>query len=429
MTDKYPPINAKFPHFLHGGDYNPDQWIATPEVWDEDIRLMKLSHCNTMTVGIFSWSMLEPVEGRFTFDWLDTVMDKLADNGFFAILATPSASRPPWLSRKYPEVLRVDADRRRILHGQRHNHCYTSPLYRQKVQIINTKLAERYGRHPALLLWHLSNEYGGECHCELCQAAFRQFLRRKYQDSLDQLNQAWWNRFWGHAFTDWEQIESPSPRGQTQIHGLDLDWRRFVTLQTADFMNAELVPLRKFTPSVPVTTNFMGFYPVLDYWKLAPSLDVISWDSYPSWHGREEDWRLAAHVGFVCDLNRSLKGGRPYMLMESVPSATNWAEVCKLKRPGMHLLSSLQQVAHGSDTVQYFQWRKSRGGSEKFHGAVVDCTGGENTRVFRDVTGVGEAIEKLDGVIGASVPADVGILFDWENAWAIGLAQGPRRQQ
>ena len=429
MPDKYPPINPKFPHFLHGGDYNPDQWIATPEVWDEDIRLMKLSHCNAMSVGIFSWSMLEPVEGRFTFDWLDAVMDKLADSGAFAVLATPTASRPPWMSQKYPEVLRVDEDRRRILHGQRHNHCYTSPVYRQKARLINTKLAERYGRHPALLVWHISNELNGECHCDLCQAAFRLFLRRKYRDSLDELNHAWWTRFWGHTFTDWEQIESPSPRGQRQIHALDLDWRRFVTHQTVDFLNEEIIPLRKHSPGTPVTTNFMRGYFGLDYWKMAPSLDVISWDAYPAWHGPTGDVNLACQIGFACDLQRSFKGGRPFMLMESVPSATNWFEACKLKRPGMHLLSSLQEVAHGSDTVQYFQWRKSRGGAEKFHGAVVDATGGEHTRVFRDVTAVGEALGKLDAVIGAGVPADVAILCDTENAWAIGLAEGPRRQK
>jgi beta-galactosidase len=331
----------------------------------------------------------------------------------------------------------VNADRQRILHGQRHNHCYTSPVYRQKVEIINTKLAQRYAKHPALLLWHLSNEYNGECHCDLCQAAFRLWLRRRYQDSLDRLNQAWWNRFWGHAFTDWEQIESPSPRGQTQIHGLNLDWKRFVTDQTVDFLCHELTPLRKLTPNVPATTNLMGTYPGLDYWKLAAPLDVVSWDSYPSWHrpagaGQPQrlpgDAELASHIAFVCDLNRSLKGGRPFLLMESVPSATNWAEVCKLKRPGMHLLSSLQQVAHGSDSVQYFQWRKSRGGSEKFHGAVVDTTGGPDTRVFRDVASVGEALEKLDGVIGTSVPAEAAIIYDWENNWAIEDAMGLRRQ-
>jgi beta-galactosidase len=161
---------------LHGGDYNPDQWPE--EIWDEDMRLMKLAHCNTMTVSIFSWTKLEPEEGRFEFDWLDRVMDMLAENGAYAVLATPTGARPAWMSAKYPEVLRVRPDGGRNLHGRRHNHCFSSPVYRQKTRIINTALAERYKEHPALLLWHLSNEYGGECHCDHCRAAFTQWLQQ-----------------------------------------------------------------------------------------------------------------------------------------------------------------------------------------------------------------------------------------------------------
>jgi beta-galactosidase len=206
-----------------------------------------------------------------------------------------------------------------------------------------------------------------------------------------------------------------------------LDWRRFVTYQTVDFMKNEVAPLREITPDVPVTTNFMGTFPGLNYWKFVDELDVISWDSYPRWHGPTPDWVLASDVGFLHDLNRSLKGGKPFMLMESVPSATNWMPSAKLKRPGMHLLSSLQAVAHGSDTVQYFQWRKSRGGPEKFHGAVVDHVGHENRRVFKDVAEVGRALEKLDAVVGTTVHPDVAIIYDWENNWAMTDAQGPRR--
>ncbi|HUT59488.1 MAG TPA: beta-galactosidase [Phycisphaerae bacterium] len=427
MTRKHAPISPKCPHMLHGGDYNPDQW--TPEIWEQDMRLMKLAGCNAMSVGIFSWAQIERREGEFDFGWLDRIMDMLADNGAFAVLATPSGARPAWMSRKYPEVLRVTPERHRNLHGRRHNHCYTSPVYRQKVEIINTRLAERYKDHPALLVWHLSNEYGGECHCDLCQAAFRRWLRGKYDDSLDKLNHAWWTAFWGHTYSDWEQVESPSPRGETCVHGLNLDWKRFVTHQTLDFMRHEIAALRQFTPDVPVTTNFMGTYAGLDYWKLAAELDVVSWDNYPQWHGPGGDVELACRIAFVHDINRSLKGGRPFMLMESVPSATNWAPVGKLKRPGMHLLTSLQAVAHGSDTVQYFQWRKSRGCSEKFHGAVVDHVGHEGTRVFADVAAVGEALAKLDEVVGAAVPAEAAIIYDWENAWAIDDAWGPRREK
>lgn len=422
---KYSPVSEKVPHFLHGADYNPDQWLKYPEVLKEDIRLMKLANCNVVSVGIFAWSALEPEEGKFNFEWLDEVIENLYKNGIYAILATPSGARPAWMSQKYPEVLRVESNRVRNLHGKRHNHCYTSPVYREKVNIINTKLAERYSKHPGVIAWHVSNEYGGECHCNLCQEAFRNWLKEKYK-TLDHLNDAWWTAFWSHTYTDWSQIESPAPHGEDLVHGLNLDWKRFVTHQTVDFFRNEIKPLKDINPKLPVTTNFMGIYEGLNYWEFSEYLDVISWDSYPRWHSSDDDSDLASEISMIHDLNRSLKGGKPFMLMESTPSTTNWMSVSKLKRPGMLLLSSIQAVAHGSDTVQYFQWRKSKGSSEKFHGAVVDHCGHENTRVFNDVKEVGETLKKLDEIIGTGVNPEVAIIFDWENRWALKDAKGPR---
>lgn len=428
MIKKFPPINPSFPHFMHGGDYNPDQWLESPEIIDEDIRMMKLAGCNTMSLGIFSWSMLEPEEGTYNFEWLDTIMNKLAANGISVILATPSGARPAWLSQKYPEVLRVESDRMRNLHGLRHNHCFTSPVYRQKTANINRLLAERYKGHPALLAWHISNEYGGECHCPLCQEAFRKFLKQKYSD-LSKLNHEWWTGFWSHRFTDWSQIESPSPRGENALHGLNLDWKRFVTHQTIDFFKNEIVPIREITPEKPITTNFMGLYKGLDYWEFAKELDVVSWDNYPAWHNdAEPNYWTACETSFKHDVNRSLKG-KPFMLMESAPSLVNWMPVNKLKRPEMHMLSSMQAVAHGSDTAQYFQWRKSRGGCEKFHGAVIDHCGHEHTRVFSDVAQVGKTLKKLDAIIGTSVNPEVAIIYDWQNCWAIEDAQAVSRSK
>ena len=425
MTKKYP-LALKTPSFLHGADYNPEQWLRTPEILDEDIRLMKLAHCNVMSVGIFSWASLEPEEGHFEFDWLDRVLDRLGQNGISAILATPSGARPAWMSQKYPEVLRVEANRVKNLHGFRHNHCFSSPVYREKCRTINRTLAERYKVHPAVILWHVSNEYGGACHCDLCQDAFRQWLRERYHDDLDALNHAWWTSFWSHNYTDWSQIESPAPHGEMFLHGLSLDWKRFVSDQMLDFYRHEIAPLREVTPNIPITTNFHGDLRDLNYWKFAPEVDVISWDMYPTWHNPEIGWKTASQTAFVYDLCRSFKQGQPFLLMESTPSVTNWQPVAKLKRPGMHLLSSLQAVAHGANSIQYFQWRKSRGSFEKFHGAVVDHCGHEHTRVFRDVTEVGQLLSQLDAIPGSSAKPEVALIFDWENRWAIEDAAGPR---
>ncbi|MBU7594757.1 beta-galactosidase [Metabacillus halosaccharovorans] len=415
---------------LHGGDYNPDQWLDRPDILADDIELMKLSHTNTFSVGIFAWSALEPEEGVYNFEWLDQIFENIHGIGGRVILATPSGARPAWMSQKYPEVLRVNGSRVKQLHGGRHNHCFTSEVYREKTLQMNRLLAERYGNHPGLLMWHISNEYGGECHCHKCQRAFRNWLKEKYNNDLTALNDAWWGPFWSHTYSDWSQIESPSPIGESAVHGLNLDWRRFVTDQTIDFYKNEIVPLREITPQIPITTNFMADtfdlipFQSLDYSKFAKHLDVISWDAYPAWHN---DWEstadLAMKVGFINDLYRSLKQ-QPFLLMESTPSGVNWHEVNKTKRPGMHLLSSMQMISHGSDSILYFQWRKSRGSSEKFHGAVVDHDNSSENRVFKEVAKVGQTLEKLSDVVGTNRPADVAILYDWESNWAINDAQG-----
>lgn len=416
MSKRFQPVVPRCRRILHGGDYNPDQWVRTPEIWDQDMRLMKLARCNAMTMGVFSWSALEPAEGRFDFGWLDTMMDKLKDNGAAVIMATPSGSKPAWLSRAYPEACRVNAGGTRQPHGERHNHCRTSPIYREKCRIINRALAERYRNHPALVLWHVSNEYnGGDCHCDLCHAAFRAWLRARYDHDLDRLNHAYWSSFWSHTFSDWDHIV-PVDHG---IHGLMLDWERFKTAQTIDFFRDESSPLREITPDIPLTTNFMNHCDTLDYGAFAGAVDVISWDSYPAWHETASELFIAAETALRHDQCRAMKAGKPFILMESVPSIPTRGCVKKRKEPGMHLLSSLQAVAHGSDSVLYFQWRKSRGCLEKFHGAVVDHVGDEHTREFREVAEVGAALEKLETLVGTSVQPEVAVIQDWENEWAL----------
>jgi beta-galactosidase len=405
-----------FDYIIHGGDYNPDQWINTPEIWDEDMRLMNLANINSATVGIFAWSMLEPEEGVYNFEWLDEILDKLHENGKDVILATPSGARPAWLSQKYPEVLRVEENGIRNEYGVRHNHCLTSPVYREKVRNINTLLAKRYKDHPAVKMWHISNEYCGECHCELCQEAFREWLKNHYKD-LDELNHKWWNGFWSHQMTDWSQINSPKNRGENHVVAMKLAWRRFVSDSHISFYENEIAPLREITPDIPITTNFMKMYDGIDYQDFAKHLDLISWDNYPAWD-KGATTEEAVDTAFVHDTFRSMKGGQPFFMMESTPSIVNWHDVNKIPKPFRQEQSAIQAVAHGADSVQYFQWRKSRGGHEKFHGAVVDHCGHENTRVFREVSHLGSVLKKLDGVVGKGYNGRVAIIYDWQNKWA-----------
>ena len=308
--------------------------------------------------------------------------------------------------------------------GERHNHCLTSPVYREKVRAIDAALAERYAKHPGVILWHIGNEFGGECRCPLCAEAFRGWLRNKY-GTLDALNRRWWTDFWSHRYTAWEQIEPPSPAGDQCNPSMRVDWRRFVTSQVRSFIEMERDAVKAFNPALPVTANLMERFWDYDYFELAKAIDVVSWDCYPAWHGAD-DLQRAAEFAMNHDLMRSLKQ-KPFLMIESTPSLVNWKDVNKLKRPGMHLLSSMQAVAHGSQSVMMFQWRKGRGGSEAFHGAVVSHDGRDDTRVFRDVEQVGAALERLTPMLGEERKAEVCLLFDWENRWALDFAQMGRR--
>lgn len=413
-------------HLLHGGDYNPDQWLDQSEIITKDFALFKEAKINTYTLCVFAWDKLEPEEGKFTFDWLDKIFDKIEANNGQVILATPSGARPRWMAEKYSEILRVNADGQRIHFGERHNHCYTSPVYRQKTYLMNQKLAEHFGKRKSLILWHISNEFSGRCYCPLCQTEFRQWLQKKYK-TLDNINHAYWSKFWSHEITSWEQIEAPSDLTDQTVLGLKEDWMRFGTERTISFFENEIAPIREITPNIPVTTNFMGGNPSkslvfddLDYFEFAKHVDVVSWDSYPNWaNDYESTAELGMKTALMNDMMRSLKHDN-YLIMENTPSKVNWHPVNRAKRPGMHEMASLQEIAHGANSVMYFQLHASRGASEMFHGAVIDQNLSNQTRTFQDVKTVGEDLTKLKPIINTKhQSAQVAIVFDYDNLWAL----------
>ncbi|MFE0522361.1 beta-galactosidase [Streptomyces sp. NPDC058954] len=410
----------------YGGDYNPEQWPE--EVWDEDHRLFTRARIDTLTVGVFSWSLTQPDEDSYDFTVLDRVLDRAAAEGRSVCLATGTAALPPWLARKYPDVNRTDFEGRRHRYGQRHNFCPSSPAYRRLATAMAARLAERYAAHPALLAWHINNEYGGCCYCDLCAEAFRDWLRDRH-GTLDALNDAWCTAFWSHRYTDWAEIEPPSAltehwRGpdHTAFQSTTLDWFRFTTDALLGCFLAEKEAIRRHDADTPVTTNLMGMFRQLDYHRWAPHLDFASWDSYPPLDA-PPTWPALAH-----DLMRGLKDGAPFWLMEQTPSTTACRDVNPLRRPGELRLATFQAIAHGADATLYFQMRASRGACEKYHGAVIGHAGRDDTRVFTEVASLGRELTDLGPVtLGARTPARTALLFDWDSWWALEISDGPSR--
>lgn len=418
-------MKTPFTRILYGGDYNPNQWPR--EVWNEDMRLFKKAGINSATVNVFSWAKLQPNEETYDFSELDDVIDMLGKENFDIVLATSTAAMPAWLAKKYPEVTRVDFEGRRHKFGQRHNHCPNSPVWRRYARQLASELAKRYGKNPHVTCWHINNEYNTGCYCENCEKAFRVWLRKKY-GSLEALNAAWNTEFWGHTFYDWDEIVAPNSLAdgmgfgwtrKTAFAGISLDYDRFLSDSLLENYKMERDAIREHDPDTPITTNLMGTYKGLDYFKWAKEMDIVSWDNYPAYN---TPW---SETAMRHDLMRGLKN-QPFMLMEQTPSQQNWQAYNSLKRPGQMRAQSYQTIAHGADTIQFFQLRRSKGACEKFHGAVISHSGSEETRVFQECSQLGAELAALGSqLLGADNPAQVGILFDWDNYWALEYTSGP----
>jgi beta-galactosidase len=409
-----------FPHIIYGGDYNPDQWPE--ETWGEDAQLMQEAGVNLVSLGIFSWVKLEPQPGVFDFTWLDQLMDLLHAHGISVNLATPTASPPAWMVRLHPEMLPVTADGVRLWHGSRRHYCPHNSDYHRYATRIAAQLAEHYKDHPALAMWHIDNEYGchiGACYCDNSAAAFRHWLKDRYS-TLEALNFAWGTSFWSQTYGDWEEIHPPRRAPASTNPTQQLDWARFSSDSWLNCFEKQKEVLKEITPDIPVTTNFMGFHKNVDYFKFSQHEDLVSNDSYPDTSA--PDWMVQA--GIVCDLIRSVGGRRPWVLMEQSASQVNWRQRNAVKRPGVMRLGSYQAIARGADGVMFFQWRQSRAGSEKHHSGMLPHSG-TDSRVWREVKALGSELRTLKEILASQVQADVAILMDWENWWALELSDKP----
>ena len=402
-----------------GGDYNPEQWPRT--TWREDMELMRAAGVSFVTLGVFSWSWLEPAKGEYDFAWLDEVMGLLHESGIAVDLATATATPPPWLSAAHPETLPVDRDGHTLWPGSRQAWCPSSPVYREHALALTAQLAQHYHEHPALALWHVSNEYACHnlpCYCDTCAVAFRRWLRGRY-GGLEALNGVWGTAFWSQRYTDWDQVLPPRRTTTFANPTHQLDFARFGSDTLLDSYRQEKAVLAEHSPGVPVTTNFMTLtrFRHLDYHDWAPEQDVVSTDHYVI----ESLQHPRAELAFGADLTRGLAGGAPWMLMEHSTSAVSWQPVNRAKAPGQTIRDSLAHVARGADTIGFFQWRQSRAGSEKFHSALVPHAGRDSAR-FREVCELGAIAARLGELRGSRVQADVAILWDYQAGWA---ASGP----
>ncbi|MCM6761209.1 beta-galactosidase [Rathayibacter sp. ZW T2_19] len=421
------PAGTTFPWIAdglaYGGDYSPEQWPES--VWQEDVALMRRAGVNSLNVGVFSWGLLEIADGEFDFAWLDRVLDLLAENRIGVNLATPTAAPPIWLLQAHPEIAPVSEEGVRVAQGGRLGWHPSSQVFRRYALRMVETLATRYAEHPALKMWHVSNELGNENHHSYdaeTASAWRSWLLRRH-GGVAEVNAAWGSAFWGHHYTSISQVEPPRWSSTNRNPGLLLDWERFSSDALLAHYRAERDVLRRITPTVPITTNFMvqNHPGVANYATWAREVDLVANDHYTIGADPERYGELA----FSADRVRGISSGEPWLLIEHSTSAVNWQKRNRAKSFGELARNSLAHIARGADGALFFQWRQSTAGSESFHSAVVPHAGAE-TKVFREAADFGALLQRISEVRGSLVErARVAILFDEDSAAALRSSRTP----
>lgn len=411
--------------------YYPEHWPESG--WAEDARRMAETGLTRVRIGEFAWSRLEPDPGRFDFGWLDRAIETLAAAGLGIVLGTPTATPPRWMLDRHPDMLAVDRDGRPRGFGSRRHYCFSHEGYRAEGARITRALAERYGRHPAVVAWQTDNEYG--CHdtavsySHAARKGFRRWLASRYGSVAD-LNAAWGTVFWSMEYRSFEDIELPHATVTEANPAHWLAFRRYSSDQVAAFNRAQVDMLREHAPGVPILHNYMGGETGFDHFDLGADLDGASWDVYPLGYlevglpgGRVEtrDFMRQGDPDFQAfnhDLYRAVGRGR-WWIMELQPGPVNWAPYNPVPLPGMSRAWALEAFAHGAETVCWFRWRQAPFAQEQMHAGLLRPDGqpapalAEARRVADDLATLAAAAPE----VGAS-RADVALLFDYPSIWA-----------
>ncbi len=410
--------------------YYPEHWPE--EMWAEDAARMAAMGLSRVRIGEFAWSRIEP-EGcaRYDWGWLDRAIDTLAAAGLKIILGTPTATPPKWLVDQMPDMVAIDAAGRPRAFGSRRHYCFSHPGYRAECARIVTALAERYGQHPAIVMWQTDNEYG--CHDTVLSfsaaaaARFRDWLSARY-GTVEALNAAWGNVFWSMEYRAFAEVDPPHLTVTEANPAHWLDYRRFASDEVASFNAAQVAIIRQHSPGRDITHNFMGFFTEFDHHRLGRDIDVATWDSYPLgfleqfWFSSEEKRAYVRQghpdiAAFHHDLYRGCSGGR-WGVMEQQPGPVNWARFNPAPLPGMVLLWTLEACAHGAEFTSYFRWRQAPFAQEQMHAGLLRPDSSE-----AEAAGEVRAAATVLAAIGPQVAvlAPVALVFSYEAAWVIGI--------
>ncbi len=404
-----------------GVDYYPEHWPH--DRWETDPRLMEEAGFNVVRLAEFAWMNMEPEEGRFDFAWLDEAIATLGRHGISVILGTPTAAMPAWVARKYPEVMALQAIGTRLAWGVRRNNCFSSGAYRLLSERITRAMAAHFSATPNVIGWQTDNEFTEPlCYCESCRAGFHDWLRDKYE-TLDRLNQAWGTHFWGQRYDAWSEIQLPEgphwgAAGDSHLSthnpSLCLDFTRYFSWLNQRFQHDQVRLIRELSPHQFITHNFMGFGTDLDCYAMAADLDHVSWDNYPVWGAPDIPYDASAAAALMRGLKR-----KNFWVMEQTAGPGGWSTFGRNPRPGEIRKIAYQQIANGADHIIWFRWRTCTAGREQYWHGLLGHDGKPGRRYREAAHAAGEFHRLADELKDTTVAADIAILYDYDNVWAL----------